>query len=197
MPAMMDHLAITSAGVQAMAEGVRQVAALADPVGQISDGKYLPSGIHLSKMRVPLGVVGIIYESRPNVTVDAAILCLKSGNATILRGGKEALYLNQAIADIVRASLSEAGLPMDAVQAAEYHGSRGRTALIQDAEHVDVIAPRGGKGLIERISTEARVPVIKHLDGNCHTFIAQDADLDMAVSLVLNAKLDATVCVMR
>ena len=187
-PAMMDRLAITSAGVQAMAEGVRQVAALADPVGQISDGKYLPSGIHLSKMRVPLGVVGIIYESRPNVTVDAAILCLKSGNATILRGGKEALHSNQAIADIVRASLSEAGLPMDAVQVVNTTDRAAVTALIQDAEHVDVIVPRGGKGLIERISTEARVPVIKHLDGNCHTFIAQDADLDMAVSLVLNAK---------
>ena len=186
--AMMDRLAITSAGVQAMAEGVRQVAALADPVGQISDGKYLPSGIHLSKMRVPLGVVGIIYESRPNVTVDAAILCLKSGNATILRGGKEALHSNQAIAEIVRASLSEAGLPMDAVQVVNTTDRAAVTALIQDAEHVDVIVPRGGKGLIERISTEARVPVIKHLDGNCHTYIAQDADLEMAVNLVLNAK---------
>ena len=186
--AMMDRLAITSAGVQAMAEGVRQVAALADPVGQISDGKYLPSGIHLSKMRVPLGVVGIIYESRPNVTVDAAILCLKSGNATILRGGKEALHSNQAIAEIVRASLFEVGLPMDAVQVVNTTDRAAVTALIQDAEHVDVIVPRGGKGLIERISTEARVPVIKHLDGNCHTYIAQDADLEMAVNLVLNAK---------
>lgn len=186
--AMMDRLAITSAGVQAMAEGVRQVAALADPVGQISDGKYLPSGIHLSKMRVPLGVVGIIYESRPNVTVDAAILCLKSGNATILRGGKEALHSNQAIAEIVRASLSDAGLPMDAVQVVNTTDRAAVTALIQDAAHVDVIVPRGGKGLIERISTEARVPVIKHLDGNCHTYIAQDADLEMAVNLVLNAK---------
>ena len=185
---LMDRLSIGESGVKAMAEGVRQVAALADPVGQIADGKYLPSGIHLSKMRVPLGVVGIIYESRPNVTVDAAILCLKSGNAAILRGGKEALHSNQAIAALVRASLEKAGLPGDAVQVLETTDRAAVTHLVQDTEHVDVIVPRGGRGLIERVAQDARVPVIKHLDGNCHTYIAADADLDMAVELVLNAK---------
>lgn len=185
---LMDRLAIGSAGIAGMAAGVRQVMSLPDPVGQISDGKYLPSGIHLSKMRVPLGVVGIIYESRPNVTVDAAILCLKSGNATILRGGKEAIHSNLAIATLVRDSLEKAGLPADAVQVLETTDRQAVTHLIQDAEHVDVIVPRGGRGLIERISSDARVPVIKHLDGNCATYIADDADLDMAVELVLNAK---------
>lgn len=185
---LMDRLAIGGKGIAGMAAGVRQVAELPDPVGQISEGKYLPSGIHLSKMRVPLGVVGIIYESRPNVTIDAAILCLKSGNATILRGGKEALQSNLAIAALVRDSLAAAGLPQDAVQVLNTTDRAAVTHLIQDAEHVDVIVPRGGKGLIERISAEARVPVIKHLDGNCHTYIANDADLDMALDLVVNAK---------
>lgn len=185
---LMDRLAIGAKGIAGMAAGVRQVAELPDPVGQISEGKYLPSGIHLSKMRVPLGVVGIIYESRPNVTIDAAILCLKSGNATILRGGKEALQSNLAIAALVRDSLAAAGLPQDAVQVLNTTDRAAVTHLIQDAEHVDVIVPRGGKGLIERISAEARVPVIKHLDGNCHTYIANDADLDMALDLVVNAK---------
>ena len=185
---LMDRLAIGSKGISGMATGVSQVAELPDPVGQISEGKYLPSGIHLSKMRVPLGVVGIIYESRPNVTVDAAILCLKSGNATILRGGKEALHSNLAIAQLVRGSLAKAGLPEDAVQVLNTTDRDAVTHLIQDAEHVDVIVPRGGRGLIERISTDARVPVIKHLDGNCHTYIADDADLDMALDLVMNAK---------
>ncbi|MGB0965973.1 MAG: glutamate-5-semialdehyde dehydrogenase [Litorivicinus sp.] len=185
---LMDRLAIGGKGIAGMAAGVRQVAELPDPVGQISEGKYLPSGIHLSKMRVPLGVVGIIYESRPNVTIDAAILCLKSGNATILRGGKEALQSNLAIAALVRDSLAAAGLPQDAVQVLNTTDRAAVTHLIQDAEHVDVIVPRGGKGLIERISAEARVPVIKHLDGNCHTYIANDADLDMALELVVNAK---------
>lgn len=185
---LMDRLAIGAKGIAGMAAGVRQVAELPDPVGQISEGKYLPSGIHLSKMRVPLGVVGIIYESRPNVTIDAAILCLKSGNATILRGGKEALQSNLAIAALVRDSLAAAGLPQDAVQVLNTTDRSAVTHLIQDAEHVDVIVPRGGKGLIERISAEARVPVIKHLDGNCHTYIANDADLDMALDLVVNAK---------
>ncbi len=185
---LMDRLAIGSKGIAGMATGVSQVAELPDPVGQISEGKYLPSGIHLSKMRVPLGVVGIIYESRPNVTVDAAILCLKSGNATILRGGKEALHSNLAIAQLVRDSLAKAGLPEDAVQVLNTTDRDAVTHLIQDAEHVDVIVPRGGRGLIERISTDARVPVIKHLDGNCHTYIADDADLDMALDLVMNAK---------
>ena len=185
---LMDRLSIGSAGVQAMATGVRQVAELPDPVGQTAEGKYLPSGIHLGKMRVPLGVVGIIYESRPNVTVDAAILCLKSGNATILRGGKEALHSNLAIAELVRSSLAAAGLPQDAVQVLNTTDRAAVTCLVQDTDHVDVIVPRGGRGLIERISNDAKVPVIKHLDGNCHTYIAADADLDMAVELVLNAK---------
>ena len=186
--ALMDRLALDQKGVEAMAEGVRQVCALPDPVGQVTDGKYLPSGIHLSKMRVPLGVVGIIYESRPNVTVDAAILCLKSGNATILRGGKEALHSNLAIAAVVRQALVSAELPEDAVQVLETTDREAVSLLIQDAEHVDVIVPRGGRGLIERISQDAKVPVIKHLDGNCHIYVAGDADLAMAETLVVNAK---------
>ncbi len=174
--------------VAAMAEGVRQVAALADPVGQTANGKYLPSGIHLSQMRVPLGVVGIIYESRPNVTVDAAILCFKSGNAAILRGGKEALHSNQAIAALVRRAMTDTGMPEAAVQVLDRVDREAVSLLIQDDAHVDVIVPRGGRGLIERISRDARVPVIKHLDGNCHIYVAADADLAMAEALVVNAK---------
>ncbi|MGB0957282.1 MAG: glutamate-5-semialdehyde dehydrogenase [Litorivicinus sp.] len=186
--ALMDRLALTPAGIAAMAEGVRQVAALADPVGQTANGKYLPSGIHLSQMRVPLGVVGIIYESRPNVTVDAAILCFKSGNAAILRGGKEALHSNQAIAALVRRAMTDTGMPEAAVQVLDRVDREAVSLLIQDDAHVDVIVPRGGRGLIERISRDARVPVIKHLDGNCHIYVAADADLAMAEALVVNAK---------
>ncbi|QGG81341.1 glutamate-5-semialdehyde dehydrogenase [Litorivicinus lipolyticus] len=186
--ALLDRLTLDAKGVAGMAEGVRQVAALDDPIGQTSNGKYLPSGIHLSQMRVPLGVIGIIYESRPNVTVDAAILCFKSGNAAILRGGKEALNSNQAIARIVHRALCETDMPEDAVQVLDTTDREAVSLLIQDDRHVDVIVPRGGRGLIERISRDARVPVIKHLDGNCHIYVAADADLAMAERLVVNAK---------
>lgn len=187
-PAMLDRLELTLARFDAMIEGLRQVAALADPIGTITDLSYRPSGIQVGKMRVPLGVVGIIYESRPNVTVDAASLCLKSGNATILRGGSEAIHSNRAIADCVRQGLQVADLPCDAVQVV---GTTDRAAvgeLIAMPEFVDVIVPRGGKSLIERISRDARVPVIKHLDGVCHLFIDRDVDSDKALAVTVNAK---------
>jgi len=171
-----------------MAEGCRQVAALADPVGEITDLSYRPSGIQVGKMRVPLGVIGIIYESRPNVTVDAAILCLKSGNATILRGGSEAIHSNQAIAKCIAAGLSDAGLPENAVQVLEVTDREAVGKMITMPEYVDVIVPRGGKGLIERISQDASVPVIKHLDGICHVYIDKEADLTKAHNIALNAK---------
>jgi len=187
-PALLDRLAITQSGVLAMAEGCRQVAALADPVGEITDLSYRPSGIQVGKMRVPLGVIGIIYESRPNVTVDAAILCLKSGNATILRGGSEAIHSNQAIAKCIAAGLSDAGLPENAVQVLEITDREAVGKMITMPEYVDVIVPRGGKGLIERISQDASVPVIKHLDGICHVYIDKEADLTKAHNIALNAK---------
>jgi len=187
-PALLDRLAITQSGVLAMAEGCRQVAALADPVGEITDLSYRPSGIQVGKMRVPLGVIGIIYESRPNVTVDAAILCLKSGNATILRGGSEAIHSNQAIAKCIAAGLSDAGLPENAVQVLEVTDREAVGKMITMPEYVDVIVPRGGKGLIERISQDASVPVIKHLDGICHVYIDKEADLTKAHNIALNAK---------
>ena len=171
-----------------MIEGLRQVAKLPDPIGEIRDMRYLPSGIQVGKMRVPLGVIGIIYESRPNVTADAAALCLKSGNAAILRGGSEAQHSNQAIADCIHAGLKSAGLPIDAVQVIETTDRQAVGELITMPEYVDVIVPRGGKGLIERISAEARVPVIKHLHGVCHVFIDGKADLDKAVAIAFNAK---------
>jgi glutamate-5-semialdehyde dehydrogenase len=171
-----------------MAQGLEQVAALPDPVGEISDMKYRPTGIQVGKMRVPLGVVGIIYEARPNVTADAAALCLKSGNAAILRGGKEALRCNQAIAASVRAGLKAAGLPETAVQVVETTDRAAVGHLVAMPEFVDVIVPRGGKGLIERISKEARVPVIKHLDGNCHVYIDVSADPAKALNILENAK---------
>lgn len=186
--ALLDRLTLTEKGVAAMADGVRQVAALPDPVGEITDLKMRPSGIQVGRMRVPLGVVGIIYESRPNVTADAAALCLKSGNAVILRGGSEAWRSNQAIAVCLRAALAEAGLPETAAQIL---GTTDRDAvghLVAMPEWVDVIVPRGGRGLIERVAREARVPVIKHLDGVCHVYIDAAADRDKALRIALNAK---------
>ncbi|MCQ2045582.1 gamma-glutamyl phosphate reductase [Stutzerimonas stutzeri] len=186
--AMLDRLALTPKVIDGMIEGLRQVAALPDPIGEIRDMRYMPSGIQVGKMRVPLGVVGIIYESRPNVTIDAASLCLKSGNATILRGGSEAIHSNQAIARCIQLGLAEAGLPAAAVQVVETTDRAAVGALISMPEYVDVIVPRGGKGLIERISRDARVPVIKHLDGICHVYIDVAADVDKGVRVADNAK---------
>ena len=186
--AFVDRLALTPKTIEAMAEGLEQIAALPDPVGEISDLKFRPSGIQVGMMRVPLGVVGIIYESRPNVTADAAGLCLKAGNATILRGGSEALRSNRAIAACVREGLAAAGLPESAVQVIATADRAAVGHLIADERHVDVIVPRGGKGLIERISREAKVPVIKHLDGVCHVYVDRAADIDMAVRIADNAK---------
>ena len=187
-PAMIDRLTLSEKGIEAMAVGLEQVAALPDPVGEMTDLKRRPSGITVGKMRVPLGVIGIIYEARPNVTADAAALCLKSGNAAILRGGKEALHSNQAIAACVRAGLAAAGLPEAAIQVIETTDRTAVGELITMPEFVDVIVPRGGKGLIERISNEARVPVIKHLDGNCHVYVDAFADPAKALAIVENAK---------
>ncbi len=186
--AMLDRLELSAERIAAMAEGLRQVASLPDPIGAISDMQYQPSGIQVGRMRVPLGVIGIIYESRPNVTADAAALCLKSGNASILRGGSEAIHSNQAIALCIQQGLQEAGLPADAVQVIETTDRDAVGELITMQDFVDVIVPRGGKGLIERISREARVPVIKHLDGICHVYIDDDADLDKAIQVAFNAK---------
>jgi glutamate-5-semialdehyde dehydrogenase len=186
--AFIDRLTLKSSTIHAMADGVRQIASLPDPVGEITDLKYRPTGIQVGRMRVPLGVVGIIYESRPNVTVDAAALCLKSGNACILRGGSEAQHSNQAIAGCVHEGLRDTGLPDDAVQLV---GTTDRAAvglLVTMHKYVDVLIPRGGKGLIQRISDEARVPVIKHLDGVCHVFIDEYADAEMAIRIADNAK---------
>ena len=187
-PAMIDRLALTPKSIASMAEGLLQIAALADPVGEISDLKYRPSGIQVGKMRVPLGVVGIIYEARPNVTADAAGLCLKAGNAAILRGGSEAIRSNQAIAACVKEGLKAAGLPEAAIQVIETTDRAAVGELVTMKEFVDVIVPRGGKGLIERISSEARIPVIKHLDGVCHVYIDEGADLAKAIRVADNAK---------
>ncbi|MEJ1336222.1 MAG: glutamate-5-semialdehyde dehydrogenase, partial [Candidatus Sedimenticola sp. (ex Thyasira tokunagai)] len=186
--ALLDRLALTPDRIDSMIEGLRQIAALDDPIGEIFDMKYLPSGIQRGRMRVPLGVVGIIYESRPNVTADAAALCLKSGNATLLRGGSEAFHSNQAIAISIRRGLEQVGLPGDAVQVIATTDRAAVGAMITMPEYVDVIIPRGGKGLIERISKDARVPVIKHLDGICHVYIDDQADSDKAFDIALNAK---------
>jgi len=186
--AMLDRLALTPKVIDGMIEGLRQVATLPDPIGEIRDMRYMPSGIQVGKMRVPLGVVGIIYESRPNVTIDAASLCLKSGNATILRGGSEAIHSNQAIARCIQLGLAEAGLPAAAVQVVETTDRAAVGALISMPEFVDVIVPRGGKGLIERISRDARVPVIKHLDGICHVYVDVAADVGKAIRVADNAK---------
>jgi len=186
--ALLDRLELTPERVAGMVEGVRQVAALADPVGEISDLNYQPSGIQVGKMRVPLGVIGIIYESRPNVTVDAAALCLKSGNAAILRGGSEAIHSNQAIAECIKQGLRAANLPADVVQVLELTDRAAVGELVKMKTYVDVIIPRGGKGLIERVSAEARVPVIKHLHGVCHVYIDDKADLEKAIAIAFNAK---------
>ncbi|WP_449125875.1 glutamate-5-semialdehyde dehydrogenase [Pseudomonas viridiflava] len=187
-PAMLERLALTPARIDGMIVGLRQVASLPDPVGAIRDMSYRPSGIQVGKMRVPLGVVGIIYESRPNVTIDAASLCLKSGNATILRGGSEAIHSNRAIAACIERGLADAGLPAAVVQVVETTDRAAVGALITMPEYVDVIVPRGGKGLIERVSRDARVPVIKHLDGICHVYVSAHADLAKAQKIAFNAK---------
>lgn len=187
-PAMLDRLALTDARIDAMIEGLHQVAGLADPVGGITDLEFRPSGIQVGKMRVPLGVIGIIYESRPNVTVEAASLCIKSGNAVILRGGSEAIESNQALAACIQVGLDQAQLPNTVVQVVETTDRDAVGALITMPDYVDVIVPRGGKRLIERISREARVPVIKHLDGVCHVYIDDDADAAKAIPIAINAK---------
>jgi len=186
--AMLDRLELNRSRIQAMADGLRQIAALADPVGEITDLNYRPSGIQVGRMRVPLGVIGIIYESRPNVTADAAGLCLKSGNAAILRGGSEAIHSNQAVAACIQAGLRQAGLPADAVQVVETTDRAAVGELITMKEYVDVIVPRGGKSLIERISASATIPVIKHLHGVCHVYIDDKADLEKAMKVAFNAK---------
>ncbi|MCL4315320.1 MAG: glutamate-5-semialdehyde dehydrogenase [Gammaproteobacteria bacterium] len=186
--AMLDRLELNQARVKSMAEGLRQIAALPDPVGEISDLKFRPAGFQVGKMRVPLGVIGIIYESRPNVTADAAGLCLKSGNAAVLRGGSEALHSNQAIAACIQAGLKQAGLPQDAVQVIATADRAAVGELIRMKQYVDVIVPRGGKGLIARISEEATVPVLKHLDGVCHVYIDGKADIEKAIKVAYNAK---------
>jgi len=186
--ALLDRLTLNAERIAGMAEGLRQIAQLPDPVGEITDLNYRPSGIQVGRMRVPLGVIGIIYESRPNVTADAAGLCLKSGNATILRGGSEAIHSNQAVAACIQAGLKSAGLPEDAVQVVATTDRAAVGELITLKRYVDVIVPRGGKSLIERISAEATIPVIKHLHGVCHVYIDDQADLDKAVPVAFNAK---------
>ena len=186
--ALLDRLELNDERIDSMIEGLKQVAALQDPIGEITDMGFRPSGIQLGKMRVPLGAIGIIYESRPNVTIDAASLCLKSGNATILRGGSEAILSNQAIAACIAHGLADAGLPETAVQVVNTTDRDAVGELITMSNHVDVIVPRGGKSLIERISADARVPVIKHLDGNCHVYIDDRADLKKALAIADNAK---------
>ena len=185
---MVDRLKLTDSAIEQMAEGCEQVAALPDPIGEITELRRRPSGIGVGRMRVPLGVFGMIYESRPNVTIDAATLAIKSGNACILRGGSEALHSNRALCELVQAALAEAGLPADAVQLIATTDRAAVGLLIANPEWVDVIIPRGGKGLIERIGREAKVPVIKHLDGNCHVYVDAQVDLDMALLVTDNAK---------
>ena len=186
--AMLDRLALSESRINAMIEGLNQVAALPDPIGHVTDLQSRPSGIELGKMRVPLGVIGIIYESRPNVTIDAASLCLKSGNATILRGGSEAILSNQALASCINQGLLSAGLPSTAVQVIQTTDRDAVGELITMTDHVDVIIPRGGKGLIKRLTADARVPTIKHLDGNCHVYIDSDADHTKAINIAFNSK---------
>ena len=185
---LLDRLELTPQRIAGMATGLRQIAALPDPVGEITDLNRRPSGLQVGRMRVPLGVIGIIYESRPNVTADAAGLCLKAGNATILRGGSEAIHSNTAVAACIRRGLESAGLPGDAVQVVETTDRAAVGALITMQEHVDIVVPRGGKGLIERIAAEATVPVIKHLDGVCHVYVDRAADPDKALDVAVNAK---------
>jgi len=185
---LIDRLKLTPAIIETVAQGCEQIAGMADPVGEITGVKRRPSGISVGQMRVPLGVFGMIYESRPNVTIEAASLAIKSGNACILRGGSEALHSNLALWRLVQAALADAGLPPEAVQLVETTDRAAVGRLITMPEYVDVIIPRGGKGLIERISAEARVPVIKHLDGNCHVYVDEEVDLDLAVKVTDNAK---------
>jgi len=186
--ALVDRLTLSEKSVQAMAEGIEQVAALSDPVGEMSNIRCRPSGIKVGMMRVPLGVVGIIYEARPNVTADAASLCIKSGNATILRGGSEAINSNRAIASLVQQGLQQSGLPSDSVQLIDNTGRAAVGVLIAMRGYVDVIVPRGGKGLIERLRAECRIPMIQHLEGNCHVYVEQSAETQMAQEIVENAK---------
>lgn len=186
--AMLDRLELTPERIESMADGLRQIAKLADPVGEINDMRLMPSGIKVGKMRVPLGVVGIIYESRPNVTADAAGLCLKSGNACILRGGSEAIHSNMAVLKVIQKGLKHAGLDGKIVQCVPTTDRRAVGELLQMEEFVDVIIPRGGKGLIERVSKESKIPVIKHLDGVCHVYVDAEADLDKALAIAVNAK---------
>jgi len=186
--ALLDRLELTPERVGAMAEGLAQIASLPDPVGEISDMSPRPSGITVGRMRVPLGVIGIIYESRPNVTADAAGLCLKSGNAAILRGGSEALHSNGAIGECLARGLAEAGLPESVIQVLKTTDRSAVSAMLQSPHYLDVIVPRGGRGLIEKVSAESQVPVIRHLDGNCHVFVDDHADVDKAVEIAFNAK---------
>jgi len=186
--ALLDRLELNDERIAGMSEGLRQIATLPDPVGEVTDMAYRPSGIQIGKMRVPLGVIGIIYESRPNVTADAAGLCLKSGNASILRGGSEAIHSNQAVAQCIQQGLVAAGLPAQAVQVVETTDRAAVGEMITAKDYVDVIIPRGGKSLIERISNDARVPVIKHLDGICHVYIDDQADIEKAINIAVNAK---------
>ncbi|GAB3676621.1 glutamate-5-semialdehyde dehydrogenase [Salinisphaera aquimarina] len=186
--ALLERLELNDQRIEQMAEGLRQVAALADPIGGITDLNFRPSGIQVGRMRVPLGVIGIIYESRPNVTADAAALCLKSGNAAILRGGSEAAHSNQAIAACITRGLTDADLPADAVQVVETTDRAAVAAMLHMPEYIDVIVPRGGKGLIEFVAEHAQMPVIKHLDGVCHVYIDDHADVDKAIAIAVNAK---------
>lgn len=187
-PALLDRLTLSDKAIGLMATGLNQIAGMADPVGSLSATRVLPNGINIAQMRVPLGVIGIIYESRPNVTIDAAALCLKSGNATILRGGSEAFHSNLALGNIIREGLEHAGLPETVVQVVSTTDRAAVGKLITMTEYVDVIIPRGGKNLIKRLSEEARVPLIKHLDGNCHIYIDQYADPEKAFQIALHAK---------
>ena len=187
-PALLDRLTLSDAAIATMVEGLQQIVTLADPIGEISNMKYRPSGIQVGQMRVPLGVIGIIYEARPNVTVDAAGLCIKSGNATILRGGSEAIHCNRALAKLVEEGLAGAGLPAHAVQVVDTTDRAAVGALITMPQYVDVIVPRGGKGLIARLIEESTVPMIKHLDGICHVYIDAKADVGKASAIAFNAK---------
>ena len=187
-PALLDRLTLSDKAIETMATGLEQIASLPDPIGEITNLRLRPSGIQVGQMRVPLGVIGIIYEARPNVTVDAAGLCIKSGNATILRGGSEAINCNQVLANLVKEGLKKAGLPEQAVQVVETTDRAAVGELITMTEYVDVIVPRGGKGLIERLMRESKIPMIKHLDGICHIYIDDCADLDKAVEIAFNAK---------
>ena len=187
-PALLERLTLSDRAIETMAKGLQQIADMPDPIGSISSSVVRPNGMRVAQMRVPIGVIGIIYESRPNVTIDAAALCLKSGNATILRGGSEAFHSNQALGAVIQAGLADAGLPAHAVQVINTTDRAAVGELITMTDYVDVIVPRGGKGLITRLSADAKVPLIKHLDGNCHLYIDRDADLDMAHDVAVNAK---------